>query len=249
MLGWNVINLKNKKNIGIALLVFGFLVVYFFTPLKTLLSQENIENIKFWIQQKGPLAPLFFIILYGGATVLLVPGSILTILGGLIFGATLGTLFVLIGANLGALAAFLISRYVGRDTIRAFLYNSAEKLEQKIKLHGFYVVFWLRFIPIFPFSILNYALGLTSVTLKDYLWASFLGIIPGTFVYASLGNAASKISLTDPKVWTRLDVWGPFALVILLSFLPRIFKRKQKELEKLTDKKQTQHGNRGEISG
>lgn len=227
--------MKNKKNIGLALLVLGLLVLYFFTPFKNIFSQSNIEDIKQWILQKGPLAPVFFIAGYGIATVLFVPGSILTILGGLIFGVTSGTLFVLIGANIGAVACFFIARRLGRKTVQGWLHSKIEKLERKIKSHGFYVVFWLRIIPTFPFSVLNYALGLTSVTLKDYALASALGMIPGTFVYVSLGNAASHISLSDPKVWAQPQVWVPFLLVILLSFVPKLFKKKHKELENLTD--------------
>ncbi|MBI3019250.1 MAG: TVP38/TMEM64 family protein [Deltaproteobacteria bacterium] len=227
--------MKNKKALGLILFFAGLAVFYFFTPLKSFFSQENIENIKQWILQKGPLAPAFFIVLYSLSTLLFIPGSILTILGGLIFGVTRGTLFVLVGANIGALACFFIARYLGRKTVHKWIHGKTEKLEQKIKSHGFYVVFWLRIIPTFPFSVLNYVLGLTSVTFKDYAWASFLGMIPGTFVYVSLGNAASRISLSNPKVWIQPEVWGPFLLVILLSFIPKLFKKKQKELEQLSD--------------
>ena len=216
-------------------MILALLAIYFFTPFRQIFSQSNIENIKQWILQKGPLAPLFFVVLYSLSTILFIPGSILTILGGLIFGVTRGTLFVLVGANLGALACFFIARRLGRKTIQKWIQSKTEKLEQKIKSHGFYVVFWLRIIPTFPFSVLNYALGLTSVTFKDYAWASFLGMIPGTFVYVSLGNAASHVSLSDPKVWIQPEVWGPFLLVILLSFIPKLFKKKQKELEHLSD--------------
>ena len=227
--------MKNKKNIAIAGIILALGAIYFLTPFKYIFSQANIETIKQWILQKGPLAPLFFVIFYSLSTILFIPGSILTLLGGLIFGVIQGTLFVLIGAILGALASFFIARRLGQKIIQKWIHNKTEKLEQKIKSHGFYVVFWLRIIPTFPFSILNYALGLTSVTFKDYAWASLLGIIPGTFVYVSLGNAASHISLANPKVWTQPEVWGPFLLVILLSFLPKLFKKKQKELEHLSD--------------
>ncbi|MBI2645935.1 MAG: TVP38/TMEM64 family protein [Deltaproteobacteria bacterium] len=227
--------MKNKKNIVIAVVILALIAIYFLTPFKHIFTQSNIESIKQWILQKGPLAPVFFILLYGMATVIFIPGSILTLLGGLIFGVSYGTIFVLIGANIGALACFFIARRLGRKTIQGWLHSKTEKLEKKIKSHGFYVVFWLRIIPTFPFPVLNYALGLTSVTFKDYALASLLGIIPGTFVYVSLGNAASHVSLSDPKVWAEPQVWGPFLLVILLSFIPKLFKKKQKELENLAD--------------
>ncbi len=218
------------------LVILCFLAVGFFTPLKDILSKSKIESVKEWIQGKGVLAPLFFIVLYIVSTVFLIPGSILTLLGGLIFGVTMGTLWVLVGANIGALLAFLIARYVARESIQRWILKKAMKIEEKIQAGGFYIVFWLRLIPALPFNILNYALGLTSVTLKDYVLASLLGMIPGTFVYVSLGNAASHISLSEPKVWTKPEIWGPFLLVILLSFLPKIFKKKQRELQKLSNK-------------
>lgn len=227
----------NSKNIKIALgLLFFILIlaVYFFTPAKNYFSRENFEVLKATIQDQGGWAPLVFIGLYIVVAILCLPGSIFTLLSGLIFGVWEGTLYVVIGANAGAFATFLIARSAGRDTIERFLQSRSPhgwlgKLDRKIERGGLAVVLWLRLIPVMPYNLLNYAIGLTKVHLRDYLLGNLLGMLPGIFVYVSLGNAASQLSLTDPRVWIKIEVWGPFALVILLWLIPRMVKRGGKD--------------------
>jgi len=218
--------------LGVFFIVLIF-VIYFFTPVKHYFSRENLDVLKGMVQSQGVWAPLVFIGLYIFASILFLPGSILTLLAGLIFGIWKGTLYVTIGANLGALAAFLIARYFGRGAVEGFLQGRMGRLDEKIKAGGFTVVLWLRLVPIFPYNLLNYAFGLTNVRLKNYLLGNLLGMFPGIFVYVSLGNAASQFSLTDPEVWKRIEVWGPFVLVILLSFIPKIIKKWRKNAEPL----------------
>ena len=103
-----------KKTIFLALLILIFVAIYFLTPLKSFLSFENLENIKLWIQSQGSLAPLIFVLLYIAVTILCLPGSVFTIVAGLIFGVWLGTALVFIGANMGVLCTFFITRYFGR---------------------------------------------------------------------------------------------------------------------------------------
>lgn len=231
----------NSKNIKIGLGLFFFVLIlsiYFFTPAKNYFSRENFDVLKKIIQDQGGWAPLVFIGLYIVVTILCLPGSILTLLSGFIFGVLEGTLYVVIGANVGAFATFLIARGVGRDTIERFLQGISPdgrlgRLDRKIERGGFTVVLWLRLIPVIPYNLLNYAIGLTKVRLKDCLLGNLLGMLPGIFVYVSLGNAASQLSLTDPRVWTKIEVWGPFVLVILLSLIPRIVKRGGKDAGKI----------------
>jgi|SRR3989338_100408 len=221
----------NRKILSAVIFLTVILGLYFLTPLKDLLSQNNLENLKSWIQAQGAWAPFIYIVLYSCAVVFALPGSVLTLLGGLIFGIFWGVVLVTLSANLGALLAFWVARFLGRDVASKLLRGRIQNLNEGIGQHGFYVVLWTRLIPIFPFNVLNYAFGLTDVKTKDYFFGNILGMFPGTFVYVSLGNAASKVSLTDPKVWTQIEVWGPFVLVIILSFLPKLFRKKQKELK------------------
>ena len=186
---------------------------------------DNVENLKHWIQSQGSLAPFIFVLFYIVSTILCLPGSVLTLLSGLIFGVWLGTILVFIGANIGVMCTFFITRYFGRKTAEKILRGKLLNLREKISDHGFNVVFWIRLIPVFPYNVLNYTFGLTQVKTKDYILGNFLGMLPGTFVYVSFGNAASHFSLTDPKVWTKMEVWGPFLLVIIISLLPKIFKQ------------------------
>lgn len=213
------------------------LVLYFLTPLPSSLSQENIENLKIWIRARGVFAPFIFIALYVLATVLCLPGSVLTLIAGLIFGVLGGTVTVIIASNTGALCAFLITRYLGRETAEKFLRGRLVTLDEGIERNAFHIVLWLRLIPLFPFNALNYALGLTKIKTSTCVVANFLGMLPGTFVYVSLGNAASHFSLRDPQVWKDPQVWVPFLLIILLSFLPLVFKKQKHKLEQLRHKK------------
>jgi len=226
--------LKNKELTYAALLILIIAGLYFFTPLKDYFSRENVDQFRIWMKGTGPWAPFVFVGLYIVTTIVCLPGSVLTILGGLIFGVAWGTFLVWIASNAAAWLTFVIARKLGRRMTEKLLRGRVGALDERVEKHGFYVVLWFRLIPIFPYSLLNYAFGFTRLHMRDYLMGNILGMFPGTFVYVSLGNAASKISLTDPQVWTKMEVWGPFLLVILLSFLPQLFKQKQKELEKYT---------------
>lgn len=223
----------NKKFLSLVLFFLLIILLYIFTPLRDFFSRDNFDHLRLWIQEKGAWAWFVFILMYVGSSIFCLPGSVLTILSGALFGIIFGTLFVMIGSNVGALCAFFIGRFFGREIVEKWIGGRFEKLNQGIASHGFYTVLWLRLFPLMPYNFLNYALGLTKVSLKDYIFANLLGMFPGIFVYVSLGNAATHVSLSDPKIWTKIEVWGPFLLVILLSLLPRLFKKKKKDLEKL----------------
>ncbi len=223
----------NQKMILAVVLLAGFLILYFLTPLRHFFSRENLDGLKIWIQSMGTTAPLVFILIYIFSIVFCLPGSILSILAGIIFNVFWGTVFVIIASNLGSFIAFYISRYLGRETVQKLFHGRLAKLDEKIGLHGFSIVLWLRLFPFAPYTFLNYALGFTTVGVKDYVLANLIGMIPGIFVYVSLGNAAIHMSLTDPKVWTKMEVWGPFVLAMVLALLPKIFKKKQKDLQRI----------------
>lgn len=201
--------------------------LYFFTPVRDFLSKEGFIALETWIRNQGMLAPLIFGLIYIAATVFALPGSVLTIGGGLLFGIWWGTLINWFSASVGAMISFLIARYFGRDTLTKILENKGtlHGLDKKIDNNGFYSVLILRLLPLFPFNGLNFGLGLTKVTFWDYIRATLLGILPGTFVYTSLGSAGKHASISDPVTWLQIQVWGPFALVIFLSLLTKFFKK------------------------
>jgi uncharacterized membrane protein YdjX (TVP38/TMEM64 family) len=150
------------------------------------------------IREFGPWAAVAFIALYATATVAWVPGSALTLAAGAIFGLVRGTLFTLVGANLGASLAFLISRYLARGALERRLHADSPlaAMDEAIGKEGGRMVFLLRLSPAFPFNVLNYALGLTQVRFRDYFIASAVGMVPGTFLYVYAGFTAGQVVMS-----------------------------------------------------
>jgi uncharacterized membrane protein YdjX (TVP38/TMEM64 family) len=148
-----------------------------------------------WVNELGPWGPLAFIAGYAVSVVLLVPAVLLTLAGGAVFGLMLGTVYVFVAAVVGSIAAFLIARYVARDMVEKRLGANARvaAIDRAVAAHGLRIVFLLRLSPVFPFVLLNYALGLTRVRLSDYALASF-GMIPGTILYVYYGKLAGDVA-------------------------------------------------------
>lgn len=148
------------------------------------------------VQQLGSLAPLAFIAAYIVATVAFVPGSLLTLAAGAMFGVVRGTVFVLTGATLGAASAFLIARFAVRRLVERRLQSSPRfaALDAALEREGRKIAFLLRLSPIIPFNLLNYALGVSGVRFGDYLIAS-AGMIPGTLLYVYYGKAVGDIAV------------------------------------------------------
>lgn len=217
-----------KKGFLLILFISVVLGIYFFTPVRDYLSKEGFAALEAWIRSQDVLAPLVFGLIYVAATVFALPGSVLTIGGGLLFGAWWGTLINWLSASLGAMISFLLARYLGRETVIKILKSKGtlHGLDEKIGNNGFYSVLLLRLVPLFPFNGLNFGLGLTKVSFRDYTCATLLGMLPGTFVYTSLGSTGRHLSFSDPETWLQVQVWGPFVLVILLSLIPKIFKKR-----------------------
>jgi uncharacterized membrane protein YdjX (TVP38/TMEM64 family) len=148
------------------------------------------------VKTLGPWGPLVFIALYVAAAVAFVPGSILTVSAGAIFGLVAGTLYVFIGATIAACVSFALARGVLRRAIERRLESNPRlgAIDRAIAAEGRKIVFLLRLSPLFPFSLGNYALGLTRVSFPDYALAC-LGMLPWTFVYVYLGSLAGDLAL------------------------------------------------------
>lgn len=172
------------------------------------------ERLQGW----GPLLPILFILVYAVATVALVPGSLLTLAGGLLFGLWLGVFYCFTGATLGAVAAFLISRYLARGAIERRLagHPSFARIDRAVGRDGLRIALLLRLSPFFPFVWLNYALGLTRIRFRDYGLAC-LGMLPGAFLYVYFGMAAgSLVSLAGGEAGKEpVAIGGPFYWVFL----------------------------------
>jgi len=148
-----------------------------------------------WVSSLGFWGPAVFIAGYAAAVVAFVPGSILTLAAGAIFGIGYGVAYVIVAATLGAAAAFLVSRYLARSLIEQRLAADARfaAIDRAIGLQGRKIVFLLRLSPLFPFTLLNYALGLTQVRFIDYLVAC-VGMLPGTLLYVYYGKLAGDVA-------------------------------------------------------
>jgi uncharacterized membrane protein YdjX (TVP38/TMEM64 family) len=161
-----------------------------------MLLQDALKAALTWVDSLGPIAPLAFIAIYNIATVLLIPGSVLTLGSGILFGLGWGTLYVIIAATLGATIAFWIGRNFARGWVSRRLenYPKFEAIDRAVALQGFKIVALVRLSPLFPFNLLNYAFGITQVSLKDYVLGS-VGMIPGTILYVYLGSLLGNIAL------------------------------------------------------
>ena len=148
-----------------------------------------------WVEGLGALAPVVFVAGYAVAAVAFVPGSLLTLAAGAVFGLGRGFVVVLVAATLGASAAFLVARYVARAAVERRLEGNARfaAIDRAVGRDGRRIVFLLRLSPVFPFNLLNYALGLTSVRFGDYLVAC-IGMAPGTLLYVYYGKLAGDVA-------------------------------------------------------
>ncbi|MGK7902445.1 MAG: TVP38/TMEM64 family protein [Hormoscilla sp.] len=157
--------------------------------------QELLRRALAWIDSLGPTGPVAFIIIYNLATVLFIPGALLTLGGGVIFGVIWGSIYVSIAATLGATVAFLIGRYLSRGWVckQMEAHPKFKAIDLAVARSGFKIVFLTRLCPILPFNLLNYAFGVMQLSLKDYILGS-VGMIPGTVMYVYMGALVGDIA-------------------------------------------------------
>lgn len=179
---------------GVLLLVC---IVFFVrtTPLGSLLDPAYVKGV---VVSYGAFAPLVYMSMYVLACMVFFPGTPLTLIGGVLFGPILGTLYAVMGATIGATCAFYFSRFFGGGIMSNKAGGINKKLivyNQSIERNGLATVLFLRFVPLFPFNALNFALGFTNIKSRDYILGTFLGIIPGTMVFVFFGDSLGSHSL------------------------------------------------------
>lgn len=175
----------------------------------------------------GQWAPLLFVLLYAAATVLFVPGLILTLGGGALFGPVWGALWNLCGATLGATLAFLAARYIASGWVAAHSGQRLARLIHGVEEEGWRFVAFVRLVPLFPFNVVNYAFGLTRIRLAEYVVASFVCMIPGAFAYTYLGYVGREAAYGQGTIRKGLFALALLASVAFLSRLIRRFKGRQ----------------------
>ncbi len=186
-------------------------------------SDFDTQSLSAAIHRAGPWGPLAFIVLYAAATVALLPGTILTLAGGALFGPLAGTLYNLTGATLGATGAFLVSRHLAAEWVRRRLGPRTEQIIAGVEREDWRFVAFVRLVPLVPFNLLNYALGLTRIRISRYVIASYLAMLPGTLAYTYLGYAG-RSALSGHRDWIRTGLIT-LALLACVAFLPRILRK------------------------
>ncbi len=222
---------KNKmkaviKAIIFAVFIIGAILIIRYTSIRNYLTAEELsrffELVGFW-------APLVYIVIYSVGVCLLLPGTLLTGLGAAIFGAYWGFLYVWIGAMIGASAAFFIGRTLGRDFAASLIVDKLKKYDDAIERNGFATVLYLRLV-YFPFTPMNFGMGLTKVRFWDYFAGTGLGIIVGTFIFTFFIGTLKEVWASGN--WGELvsfKVFFSIALFVFSLFIPKIIKKIKRE--------------------
>lgn len=183
-------------------------------------DQLNLAVIEKWVNQAGWAAPIVFMLVYAIGTILFVPGSMLTLLGGILFGPIMGTIYSLTAAVFGASIAFLIARYIASARVQKKTGGQLKRLLTGVENEGWRFVAFTRLVPLFPFSLLNYALGLTKIRFTHYLFASYVFMLPGCIAYTYLGYIGKEAAMGGDALVQKIMM--AVALLGLIAFLPRL---------------------------
>ena len=197
-----------------------------FTPVKEYLTADALGQ---FLEKAGLWAPLVFIFVYAAGVCLFVPGTLLTGLGAAIFGPYWGFLWVWFGAMLGASAAFIIGRTLGREFAASLVGNKLKKYDEGIERNGFATVLYLRLV-YFPFTPMNFGMGLTRVRFWDYVSGTGLGIIVGTFIFTFFIGTLKDVWASGN--WGELisfKIFFSIGLFIFSFFIPKLIKKIKRE--------------------
>ena len=223
-----------QKLVALVCIILGIVAVFLFTPLE--LKQFTPTRIKEFILAFGVLAPLVFIALYASrAVILVIPVGVMSLVGGLAFGKWWGTLYILIGATLGSCLSFIVARYFGRsfvDSLKWLHKGRIGKFDEKAGENGFKLILFARLIPLFQYDAVNFGAGLSKIRLRDFALASFIGMAPGGFINALLGDSLENV--------VSFQFFAALGAFILLMFVPLIYKKVKGRKEKdKTEKDET----------
>ncbi|MBE9559827.1 MAG: VTT domain-containing protein [Proteobacteria bacterium] len=201
-----------------------FLVLLFIVAGITLVisyrDQFDSAVIQNWIDEAGNAAPLLFIFVYIVGTVFFFPGAVLTLLGGALFGPVLGTFYNLTAATIGSMLSFLIARYLASSWVEKKTGGKLKQLLNGVENEGWRFVAFVRLVPLFPFNLLNYGLGLTKLKFAHYSIASYIFMLPGAFAYTYLGYIGKEAATGGEGLIQKAML--ALALLALVAFLPRL---------------------------
>jgi uncharacterized membrane protein YdjX (TVP38/TMEM64 family) len=209
-------------------LVYLVLVLAAFVAVRFLPVQELIKHALDWVARLGPWGPVIFIVVYVAGAALLIPGSAMTLGAGAVFGVLRGTAIVSIASTLAAAVSFLIGRYLAREAIARKIEGNSKfsAIDKAVAEQGWKIVLLTRLSPVFPYTLLNYAFGLTRVKLGHYVLASWIGMLPGTVMYVYLGSLAQVVGqrARTPGEWALYAV-GLLATIAVTVFVTRVARK------------------------
>jgi uncharacterized membrane protein YdjX (TVP38/TMEM64 family)/rhodanese-related sulfurtransferase len=183
-------------------------------------GQLDATAIQDWIEEAGSAAPLLFMFLYILGTVFFFPGAVLTLLGGALFGPVLGTVYNLTAATIGAMLSFLVARYLASDWVEKKTGGKMKQLMNGVENEGWRFVAFTRLVPLFPFNLLNYGLGLTKIKFSHYSIATLIFMLPGAIAYTYLGYIGKEAATGGEGLIQKAML--ALALLGLVAFLPRL---------------------------
>jgi uncharacterized membrane protein YdjX (TVP38/TMEM64 family) len=222
----------NPKKIAIAGTIAALISAFFIFDLGRYLTLDslkaNLIALRSYYENHFFLMASGYILLYIIQTALSLPGAaILSLAAGAVFGAIMGTLYVNIGATVGAVLAFLVARYLFRDAVLNKFGTNLAKMNSELEQRGFNYLLFLRLVPVFPFFLINLGAGLTKIPLRTFFFGTMIGIVPGSFVYCNAG--ASLASITSMNEIASPRVLGSFALLGIFALIPALYQKLKKE--------------------
>lgn len=226
---------KKKFPIG-KLLIWVVVVAALLVGFKFLPIDQWWDSLSKWLDSIGIWGPIVFILIYAVLTVFLIPGSALTIGAGALFGLGWGSLWVIAGSNIGANLAFLIGRYLAREKVAKKIEGNKnfEAIDRAVAKEGWKIVGLTRLSPLFPFTLLNYAYGLTKVKWSHYSFASLIGMIPGTVMWVYIGSLGKLAAESDSASTVEIVFYGVgFLATVLVTVV--ITKAAKKALNEKAD--------------
>jgi uncharacterized membrane protein YdjX (TVP38/TMEM64 family) len=210
--------LKLKK---LALILFIIILAVLIVLNREQFTQGNLSALLAYL---GPWAPVVFILIYAIVPVLFIPGTLMTLLGGFLFGFYWGFLYSLIGGTIGASLAFLVGRYLAEDWTEQHSHAMLIEVQRGIEKDGWRYIAFTRLVPVFPYSILNYAFGLTQIHIWTFTITSFICLIPGTLAYSYIGHVGQEAAEGSQGMLIKISI--VFALILVISFARKKAKAK-----------------------
>ncbi len=199
-------------------------------------DQFDVQTLAGWIDGAGIAGPLLFMLIYVLGAIFFLPGSVLTLAGGALFGPWWGTFYNLTAATIGAIISFMIARYLASDWVEQKTGGRMKQLKEGVESEGWQFVAFVRLVPLFPFNLLNYALGLTRIKFSHYAIATYICMLPGAIAYTYLGYVGREAAGGGEGLIQKMML--ALALLAIAAFIPKFIARlRQKPMVAITELK------------